>query len=286
MSLKVLLRKELHMHLFKHIVDVWGVDHVMFPYSLTLLAAQEKEVFFLGRFSWLYRSLRSGEGEGRSCQWWKWVWESLKWMKAGCIKCSKNAVTNTNKILPSHTHTPVLCSSPPIPNLHPHAPPSKALHPLPHIPHLQSHIPLSISPTLMLMLTLPMSPTPIPMCHFFAKFTWLSLTFPLTFPNFVILSGKSHVHCSQSHLFLYFSLSSCWLLLTQKFDFPWPVQNLWLHLTFIWVFLTNVLFFLLSLTFLFTEDDGTSWARSESLDDPAAKIRSVSAGHIAWAPNT
>ena len=33
-------------------------------FSPTLLAAQEKEVFFLGRFSWLHRNLESGEGEG------------------------------------------------------------------------------------------------------------------------------------------------------------------------------------------------------------------------------
>ena len=168
------------MHLFEHLVDVWGVrllvDHVICSHIFTNFTS------YPGKRSLLPWNIQLASQEPwnwwrwRSCQWWKWVWEPLKWMKAGCIKCSKNAVTNTNKILPSHTHTPILCFPPPTPNPNPHAPPSKAPHSLPHVP-------LSTTPTLILMLPLPFPPPSSPcspspcLPHFLFGFHWLFIDF-------------------------------------------------------------------------------------------------------------
>ena len=226
-------------------------------FSPTLLAAQEKEVFFLGRFSWLHRNLGSGEGEGLASggSGFRSHWNGWKQVVLSAARMQSQTQTRSFHLTPTLPYyafppqppTPIpMLLLPKLPTPFPMSPsqqpppssscsPSHFPHPHPHAPHPHvSHI----------------------FCLAFTDFS-------LTFTNFVILPGKSHAHPSQSHPFLYFSPSSSWLLSTQKIDFPWPVQTFWLHLTFIWLFLTNVLFFLTFTDFSFFtvhHGRGCEWA--------------------------
>ena len=100
------------------------------------------------------------------------------------------------------------------------------------------------------MISLPTSPTPtpIPMCHFFAQFTWLSLTFHWLSPT--LSYYKASLMCITVKVILFCIFS--WV----QVDFCWLKNLTFLDLCKIfdfisWLFLTNILFFWLSLTFLF-----------------------------------
>ena len=112
-------------------------------------------------------------------------------------------------------------------------------------PHPHPHAPPPICPTLIPMLSLPM--LPIPMSPTF--FLWLSLTFHWLSPTLSYCQASPMHISAKVILFCIFPQVQVDFCQLKNLTF----LDLCKHFDFIWLFLTNVLFFWLSLTFLFLQ---------------------------------